>query len=205
MGDLDEVSTIISARELTATHQLRLIHHCIDRIPTTLSSAALSTHWRWNWMTLDDRTLFIQHHTQIWNLRITSAVHTYKHDLGLRLTHRQCSPSIYELQCIKTNVWFVREKLRRRLRLTKARTLTADTGSSSLAAPALCVSRRKSHHSASPRTSSCKIQNLLRRESHTRRRKLWQPTIRQRRRSVEAPARLRAGGDGALCAGEASG
>ena len=155
-------------------------------------------------MTLEDRTLFIQHHTQIWNLQITSAVHTSKHDLGPHSTHRQCSPSTYELQSIKPNVWFVRERLRRRLRLTKARTLTTDTGSSSLAAPALCVSRCKSHHSASSKTSSRKIQNLLRRESHARRRKLWQPTMRQRRRSVEATTRLCAGSDGALCAEEAS-
>ena len=118
-------------------------------------------------MTLDDRTLFIEHHTQIWNLRITSAVHTSKHDLGPRSTHRQCSPSTYELQSIKPNVWFIRERLRSRLQLTKARTFTTDTGSSSLAAPAHCVSRRKNHHSASPRTSSRKIQNLLRRKSHT--------------------------------------
>ena len=156
-------------------------------------------------MTLDDRTLFIEHHTQIWNLRITSALHTSKHDLGLRSTHRQCSPSTYELQTIKSNVWFVRERLRSRLRLTKARTLNADTGSSSLAAPAYCVSLRKNHHSASPRTNSHKIQNLLRRESRARRSKFWQPTMRQRLRNVEATARLRAGGDGALCAGDASG
>ena len=139
-------------------------------------------------MTLDDRTLFIEHHTQIWNLRITSALHTSKHDLGPRSTHRQCSPSTYELQTIKSNVWFVRERLRSRLQLTKARMLTADTGSSSLAAPAHCVSHRKNHHSASPRTSSRKIQNRLRRESHACRSKFWQPTMRQRLRNVEATA-----------------
>ena len=155
-------------------------------------------------MTLDDRTLFIEHHTQIWNLRITSALHTSKHDLGPRSTQRQCSPSTYELQSIKPNVWFLRERLRSRLRLTKAQTLTADTASSSLAAPAHCVSRCKNHHSASPRFSSRKIQNLLRRESHARRSKFWQPTMRQRLRNVEATVRLRAGGDGALCAGDAS-
>ena len=152
-------------------------------------------------MTVDDRTFFIEHHTQIWNLRITSALHTSKHDLGLRSTHRQCSPSTYELQTIKPNVWFVRERLRSRLRLTKARTLTADIGSSSLAAPAHCVSRRKNHHFASPRTSSRKIQNQLRRESHAHKSKFWQPTMRQRLRNVEATARTRAGGNGALCAG----
>ena len=156
-------------------------------------------------MTLDDRTLFIEHHTQIWNLRITSVLHTSKHDLGPRSTHRQYSPSTYELQTIKSNVWFVRERLRSRLRLTKARTLTADTGSSGLAAPAHCVSRCKNHHSASPRTSSRKIQNLLRRKSHARRSKFWQPTMRQRLRNIEATARMRVGGDGALCAGDASG
>ena len=156
-------------------------------------------------MTLDDRTLFIEYHTQIWNLRITSTLHTSKHDLGPRSTHRQCSPSTYELQTIKPNVWFVRERLRSRLRLTKARTLTADTGSSSLAAPAHCVLRCKNHHSASPRTSSRKIQNRLWRESHARRSKFWQPTMRQCLRNVEATARLRAGGDDALCAGDASG
>ena len=140
-------------------------------------------------MTLDDRTLFIEHHTQIWNLRITSALHTSKHDLGPRSMHRQCSPSTYEMQSIKPNVWFVRERLRSRVRLTKAQTLTADTGSSSLAAPAHCVSRRKNHHSASPRTSSQKIQNRLQRESHAHRSKFWQPTMRQRPRNVEATAR----------------
>ena len=139
-------------------------------------------------MTLDDRTLFIEHHTQIWNLRITSALHTSKHDLGPCSTHRQCSPSTYELQTIKPNVWFVRERLKSCLRLTKARTLTADTGSSSLAAPAHCVSRRKNHHSASPRTSSRKIQNRLRGESYARQSKFWQPTMRQRLRNVEATA-----------------
>ena len=102
-------------------------------------------------------------------------------------------------------MWFVRERLRSRLQLTKARTLTANTRSSSLTAPAHCVSRRKNHHSASPRTSSRKIQNLLRRESHARQSKFWQPTMRQRLRNVEATARLRAGGDGALCAGDTSG
>ena len=156
-------------------------------------------------MTLDDRTLFIEHHTQIWNLRITSAVHTSKHDLGPRSTHRQCSPSTYELQSIKPNVWFIHERLRSCLQLTKAWMLTADTGSSSLAALAHCVSRRKNHHSASPRTNSRKIQNLLRRESHARRSKFWQPTMRQHLCNVEATARLRVGGDGALCAGDASG
>ena len=152
-------------------------------------------------MTLDDRTFFIEYHTQIWNLQITFALHTSKHDLGPRSTHKQCSPSTYELQTIKPNVWFVRERLRSHLRLTKAQTLTADTGSSSLATPAHCVSRRKNHHSASPRTSSRKIQNRLRRESHVRRSKFWQPTMRERLRNMEAMARLRAGGDGALCAG----
>ena len=156
-------------------------------------------------MTLDDRTLFIEHHTQIWNLRITFALHTSKHDLGPRSTHRQCSPSTYELQSIKPNVWFVRERLRSRLRLTKVQMLIADTGSSSLAASAHYVSRRKNHHSASPRTNSRKIQNLLHRESHARRRKFWQPTMRQRLRNVEATTRLRAGGNGVLCAGDASG
>ena len=156
-------------------------------------------------MTLDDCTLFIEHHTQIWNLWITSAVHTSKHDLGPHSTHRQCLPSTYELQSIKPNVWFVCERLRSHLQLTKARTLIADTGSSSLAAPAHCVLRRKNHHFASPRTSSRKIQNLLRRESHARRSKFWQPTMRQRLRNVEATARLRAGGDDVLCAGDASG
>ena len=102
-------------------------------------------------MTLDDRTLFIEHHTQIWNLRITSALHTSKHDLEPRSMHRQCSPSTYELQTIKPNVWFIRERLGSRLRLTKAQTLTADTGSSSLAAPAHYVWRCKNHHSASPK------------------------------------------------------
>ena len=32
-------------------------------------------------MTLDDGTLFIEHYTEIWNLWITSARHTSKHDL----------------------------------------------------------------------------------------------------------------------------
>ena len=36
-------------------------------------------------------------------------------------------------------------------------------------------------------------------------RKLWQPTMRQRRGNVEATARLRAGEDGALCARDTSG
>ena len=36
-------------------------------------------------------------------------------------------------------------------------------------------------------------------------RKLWQPTMRQCRGNVEATVRLRAGGNDALCAGDASG
>ena len=36
VGDLDELVAIICALEVTATLELRLIQHCIDRIPTTL-------------------------------------------------------------------------------------------------------------------------------------------------------------------------
>ena len=79
-------------------------------------------------MTLDNSTLFIEHDTQIWNLRIASVVHTSKHDLIPCLTHRQNSASTYEMQSIKPNVWLLRERWRSCLRLTKAPTVTADSG-----------------------------------------------------------------------------
>ena len=53
------------------------------------------------------------------------------------------------------------------------------------------------HASQNPKTASLRIARTPR--------KLWQPTMRQRRGNVEATARLHAGGDGALCAGDASG